>query len=277
LTSILAYGGAAALALYSLHRGARSGVLVLLPALLATALLGELVLHQGLAVAVTSLLLWVPVWLAALVLRETRSLALAMLVLAGVALVAVLLVFALFGDPSQWWLERLRALIDALVAQEASVERAALMPFVEQVAPLMTGSVAAGLTFAAITCLMLGRWWQALLVKPGALKQEFYALRLNRSLSLASVAIVALATLGPGALGALATQWSLIVLVPFLFVGLAVIHATLANLKAARGWLIAVYVLAALLPQALLMVVVAGVLDPWMDLRRRTANRNQLN
>ncbi|MCO6414421.1 MAG: hypothetical protein J5I92_16930 [Thiogranum sp.] len=277
LTSILAYGGAAALALYSLHRGGLAGVLVLVPALAATALLGELMLRQGLAVGVTSLLLWVPVWLAALVLRETRSLAMAVLVLTGVALLAVLLVFVLFGDPSQWWLERLGTLIDALVAQEPAMDRTALMPFAEQVAPLMTGSLAAGLTFAAVTCLLLGRWWQALLVKPGALRQEFYALRLNRTLSLACVAVVALAALGSGAAGAVATQWSLIVLVPFLFVGLAVIHAALANLKAARGWLIAVYVLAGLLPQALLMVVVTGVLDPWMDLRRRTANRNQLN
>ena len=60
-------------------------------------------------------------------------------------------------------------------------------------------------------------------------------------------------------------------MVLFLFVGLAVVHATLANLKAARGWLIAIYVLMGLLPQALLLVVVTGMLDPWLDLRRRTA------
>ena len=44
----------------------------------------------------------------------------------------------------------------------------------------MTGALAAGLSFAALTCLMLGRWWQSLMVKPGALRKEFYALRLNR-------------------------------------------------------------------------------------------------
>ena len=135
----------------------------------------------------------------------------------------------------------------------------------------MTGAMAAGLSFAAVTCVILGRWWQSLLVKPGALKQEFYALRLNRSLSMLGIGIVALATLEFGVISSLALQWSLIAMVPFLFVGLAVVHATLTNLQAAKGWLIGLYILAGLLPQVLLMVVLVGVLDPWLELRRRTA------
>ncbi len=271
LTSLLSYGGAAALALYSLHTGARSGVMVLLGAVLATGVLTEILLHQGLAVAVTSLLLWIPVWLAAVVLRGTLSLAMAMLVLSGLAMAGVLLFFALFGDPGQWWLGHLQALIDGLAAQpELQIDSAALREFAAQVAPFMTGALAAGLSFAALTCLMLGRWWQSLLVRPGALRKEFYALRLNRVLSMLGLAIFLAATVQLGGVSVLALQWSLVIMVPFLFVGLAVVHATLANLKAARGWLIAVYVLMGLVPHVLLMVVVTGMLDPWLDLRRRT-------
>ena len=272
LTSILSYGGTAALALYSLHAGARSGVIVLLGAMLVTGLLTEMLLHQGVTIAVTSLLLWIPVWLVAVVLRETRSLAMAMLALSALAMAGILLAFAWFGDPSQWWLERLQGLINSLAAQpELQIDTGSLMGFAEQVAPFMTGSLAAGLSFAALTCLMLGRWWQSLMVKPGALRKEFYALRLNRLLSLFGLAIIALAALGFGVVSTLSLQWVLVVTVLFLFVGLAVVHATLANLKAARGWLIAIYVLMSLLPQALLLVIVVGMLDPWLDLRRRTA------
>ena len=270
LTSVLSYGGTAALALFSLHAGARIGALVLLGAALVTGILAGLLMQQGMAVVVTSLLLWVPVWLAAVVLRETRSLALAMLVSSGLAMAGVLLVFIVFGDPGQWWLEHLQALIDSVAAQQ-EIDIAPLSEFAEQVAPFMTGALAAGLSFATLTCLLLGRWWQSLLVKPGALRKEFYALRLNRLLSLFGLAIIALAALGFGVVSTLALQWVLVVTVLFLFVGLAVVHATLANLKAARGWLIAIYVLMSLLPQALLLVVVVGMLDPWLDLRRRTA------
>ena len=271
LTSILSYAGAAALALYSLHVGARSGAIVLLGAMLVTGLLTEMLLHHGMTIAVTSLLLWFPVWLIAVVLRETRSLAMAMLALSALAMAGILLVFLWFGDPSQWWLERLSGLINSLADQpEIEIDTGSLHEFAEQVAPFMTGSLAAGLSFAALTCLMLGRWWQSLVVKPGALRKEFYALRLNRMLSLLAVAIFAVAALKLGSASALALQWSLIVMVPFLFVGLAVVHATLANLQATRVWLIVIYILMSLIPQVMILVVVTGMLDPWLDLRRRT-------
>jgi len=271
LTSILAYGGAAALALYSLHAGARAGAVALLGAAAVTGVLTQLLLHQGLAVVVTSLLLWIPVWLAAVVLRGTGSLAMAMLTLTGLALSLVTLIFLLLGDPGPWWVARLGSPADAVAAHpELGVDRTDLAQFIETVAPLMTGTMAAGLSFAALTCVILGRWWQALLVNPGGLRKDFYALRLGRVLSLVGIAMVAVATLKVGVLSSLALQWSLIAMVPFLFVGLAVVHASLANLKAAKGWLIALYVLMSLLPQVLLMVVLVGVLDPWLELRRRT-------
>lgn len=270
LTSILSYGGTAALALFSLHRGAGIGALVLLGAALVTGSLTGLLMQHGMAVAATSLMLWVPVWLVAVALRETRSLALAMLLSSGLAMAGVLLFFMVVGDPGQWWLERLQLLIDSLAVQQG-IDTAPLTEFVRQIAPFMTGALAAGLSFATLTCLLLGRWWQSLLVKPGALRTEFYALRLNRMLSFTGLAIVALAALDFGVVSALAIQWVPVVAVLFLFVGLAVVHATLANLKAARGWLIAIYVLMSLLPQALLMVAIVGLLDPWLDLRHRTA------
>jgi uncharacterized protein YybS (DUF2232 family) len=195
-----------------------------------------------------------------------------MLALAAVAMLGVLLVYLLYGDPAYWWQVQLQAIADALAEnQELQLDSATLAGFVEQVAPLMTGSLAAGLGFAAVTCLMLGRWWQSLLVKPGALRTEFYALRLNAGLSLAGIGLSVLAAANLGVVSSIALQWSLIAMVVFLFVGLAVLHATLANLKAAKGWIIAAYVLMSLLPQALLVVVVTGLLDPWVDLRRRTA------
>jgi len=272
LTSLLSYVGAAALALYSLHVGASRGLLVLLGATLATGLLSQVALHQGAAVAVTSLLLWLPVWIAAGVLRTTRSLAMAMLVLSGFAMLGVLLVFVVYGDPAPWWQQVLQGMVDRLATQPELTDAVdSLSAFVTQAAPLMTGSLAAGLSFAALTCLMLGRWWQSLLVKPGALRTEYYALRLNGALSLVGLVIIGLAAFKLGMLSKIALQWSLIAMVVFFFVGLAVLHATLANLKAAKGWLIAAYVLMSLLPQALLMVIITGLLDPWLDLRRRTA------
>jgi hypothetical protein len=283
LTSPFNYVGAAALALYSLYAGAQRGMLVLLGAAVATGLLAELLLGReggvmaagagtGTSVVVASLLLWLPLWLAAGVLRATLSLAMALLVLAVIAMTGVLLVFVLYGDPALWWQQVLQEMVDRLVEARLTTNGDGLSQLATTVAPLMTGVVASGLEFAAATCLILGRWWQSLLVKPGALRTEFYALRLNGGVSLAGAAILGLASLKLGVLSTIAAQWALIAMVVFLFVGLAVLHATLAKLKGGRVWLVIAYVLMSLLPQALLMVVVTGLLDPWLDLRRRTAS-----
>lgn len=270
-TSLLSYAGVGGLALYSLTHGARAGWLVLLGALIVIGILAELLFAQGMATALTSSILWVPVWLAAWVLRETRSVGMAILLIIGLAMLAVLLVFILFGDPEQWWLLLLTDWVNNIAAQADlgdSVD--ALNELVGQVAPVMTGSLAAGLSFVIVSCLLLGRWWQALMINPGGLRKEFYTLRLNRYLSIAGIVIFALAALKITAISALSLQWALIITALFLFIGLAVVHATLANLKVGRGWLIAIYVLMSLLPQALLLVVATGLLDPWLDLRGRT-------
>ncbi len=272
LTSILGYAAAAGLALYTLQQGGRSGAIAMLGSAVVVVLLTELLLNQGLAVVATSLMLWLPVWLAAVVLRETASLAMAILVLSGLAMLGVLLVYLFYGDPTEWWRQFMTDWIANLATQAgmATEDTQPLVDFAGLAAPVMTGALAAGLSFAAMACLVLGRWWQSLLLKPGALKQEFMALRLNRSLSLAGIAILVLAELKLGVVSDFVLQWALVVMVPFLFVGLAVVHATLANLNAGRGWLIGIYILISLFKEALLMVVIVGMLDPWLDLRGRT-------
>ncbi len=270
LTSVLVYAGGGALALYSLYAGPRQGLLAMAGALVV---IGGLTLVSGgkPLPALMLLLYWLPVWLAALVLRYTVSLSLALLVLTGTGLLLVVLAFAWLGDPAAWWQQQMQPLVEALARQpELELNRADLAAAAEQTARFMTGLMAGGLVFAALVSLLLGRWWQSLLVNPGGLREEFYALALGRSPTLAGVAIVVLASLGLGPFSDFALQLALVVMVPFILVGLAVIHATLAAHGVHRGWLIALYLLAGLLPQTLLMVAVAGMLDPWLDLRRRS-------
>ena len=61
----------------------------------------------------------------------------------------------------------------------------------------------------------------------------------------------------------------MIMLVPYLFAGLAVIHALVAQAGRGRGWLMAIYVLLAILPQSALLLAGGGLLDTWIDFRRR--------
>ncbi len=272
ITSILGYVAAAALVLNSLQLGARSGAIVLLASAGIVALLASVVTGQqaALAIAVILLALWVPLWLAAVVLRETRSMAMAILALSLLGMLGVALVYLLVGDPVQWWPVYVKEQLDVTVAAQPELKDhlEQMSDLVERVAPIVAGAMAAGLVMNALLGLALGRWWQAVVLdRPGAVRAEFYALRFNRSLSLAGVVIFALASLDFGIISTLALQWSLVIMVPFMFVGLAVAHATLSNLKAGVIWLVVVYIVAMFAPQ---LLVAVGILDPWLDPRRRT-------
>jgi hypothetical protein len=272
VTSLLGYVAAAALALNTLQSGVRSGAIVLLAASGIVALLASLVAGQQVlfGIAVILLVLWAPVWLSGVVLRETRSLAMALLALSLLGMLGVVLVYVVIGDPVQWWPDTVSRQLEAAVAVQPELREQfeQLSGLAEQIAPVLAGSMAAGLVMNALLCLALGRWWQAVVLeRPGAVRAEFYALRFNRSLSLAGLVIFALASLDLGMVSVLSLQWALVVMVPFMFVGLAVAHATLSNLKAGFVWLVIVYIVAMLAPQ---LLVAVGMLDPWLDPRRRT-------
>ena len=66
-------------------------------------------------------------------------------------------------------------------------------------------------------------------------------------------------------------QLAMIMLVPYLLAGLAVIHSLLYRAGRGRGWLIAIYVLLAFVPQATLLLAAGGLIDTWVDFRRRLA------
>ncbi|HUT42137.1 MAG TPA: hypothetical protein VM011_12420 [Gammaproteobacteria bacterium] len=270
-TTVLSYLAAAAVALVTLHIGILPGLQVLVLASAATLLFYQLVgLH---AVVVLNLLLvlllWLPCWLLALVLRQTRSLPQALLasVLFGGCL--LLAVYGYFGDPAPWWVGRLQEFETTLGEAGIKVQSLGDHELVGQIAALMTGVVVSSLITGVVGSLLLARWWQSLLVHPGAFREEFCSLRLGNLSGLLTVAIMVLARFMPDAAGDLAAQLAMVMLVPYLLAGLAVIHSLVKHAGRGKGWLVAVYVALAFLPQASLLLAGGGLLDTWLDFRRR--------
>ncbi|MGB5472823.1 MAG: hypothetical protein WBQ78_05020 [Gammaproteobacteria bacterium] len=270
-TTVLSYLAAAAVALVTLHIGILPGLQVLVLASAATLLFYQLIgLH---AVVVLNLLLvlllWLPCWMLALVLRQTRSLSQALLasVLFGGCL--MLAVYGYFGDPAPWWVVRLQEFETTLGEAGIKVQSLGDSELVGQIAALMTGVIVASLITGIVGSLLLARWWQSLLVHPGAFREEFCSLRLGNLSGLLTVAMMLLARFVPDAAGDLAAQLAMVMLVPYLLTGLAVIHSLVKQAGRGTGWLVAVYLALALLPQASLLLAGGGLLDTWLDFRRR--------
>lgn len=270
LGGLLNYLAAAVVGLVTLHVGTVPGLQVLLIATAVTVLFYQLMGVQAIVGLVMVLLLWLPSWMAAAVLLQTRNLgqALRAAMLFGVCL--LLVVFLAYGDPATWWLQQLQLVESTL--EEAGVSlppRLADPELQQQVAALLTGMVVASLVIGVISSLLLARWWQSLLVHPGGFREEFYGLRLGYAAGLVTLAVMVTARLTQGTLSDFSAQLAMILLVPFLLVGLAIIHSLLRQYRRGTGWLVLVYVLLAVFPQASLLLAAGGLMDTWIDFRRR--------
>ena len=248
---------AAAIALVTMAQGMRNGTWVALWALLPALLLGWVSGDYG-----TGFLL-LSVYVGAVVLAQTLSLSLALIAIIPVSAVGgfVLLTF------NTAFLEAMLSMLDAWIAalQSESPETGdslnALRPTANQVA----GLVATGNAFLASLSLLLGRYWQSALFKPGAFGEEFRALKLPGALT-ALLVLVAMA----GALsGSETAAWSALAGIPVTLAGFGLFHHIAKRQQLGGTFLTIGYVLWVIVDGLKVGVLLAVLLDAFLDLGRR--------
>ena len=248
---------AAAIALVTMAQGMRNGTWVALWALLPALLLGWVSGDYG-----TGFLL-LSVYVGAVVLAQTLSLSLALMAIVPVSAVGgfVLLTF------NTAFLEAMLSMLDAWIAalQSESPETGdslnALRPTANQVAGLM----ATGNAFLASLSLLLGRYWQSALFKPGAFGEEFRALKLPGALT-ALLVLVAMA----GALsGSETAAWSALAGIPVTLAGFGLFHHIAKRQQLGGTFLTVGYVLWVIVDGLKVGVLLAVLLDAFLDLGRR--------
>jgi hypothetical protein len=213
--------------------------------------------------ALPLLLFWVLAALSAVVLRCSSNLALAMLVplLAGLAVIAF--IYTAFPEPVELWKE---VLVQSGQAWGLEPGRPGFAEIVADRARWMTGMVAAAAMIVMSACLFLGRWWQASLYHPGGFGPEFRGLRFGRGITLLVATLYAL-YLWSGSEPVLSVLCVLTAL--YGFQGLALMHA-FARARALNVLAITLfYVILFLSVYAKLFLSVLGMVDAWVDGRRR--------
>lgn len=260
-TVLFAWVGAAVIALVTLRKGSSQGSQVLLWAMLPAVVMAAM----GDTGPVTTLL---GVMLAAIVLRSTTSWpwALVAAVTSGIVTALLLLTFG------RGYLEEiLRLLSDALAQLQsqnsASTPLQLVQPTVMQVAGLLGLSNA----FTVVMCLILARWWQALLYNPGGFSAEFHGLRLPPQLSIALLLVgLLLSTLG--------SDYRLLAVIfalPFMFAGFALVHGLAARKQLSTNVLIMFYIVWLLFAPVKALLLIAAIIDSWINFRGRVADKGQ--
>jgi hypothetical protein len=209
----------------------------------------------------------VMVWLLASVLRVTVSwrLILEIMVILGILTVAGF--HLLLENVPDWWaalFTRYEAFLNSLLAGQITEDKVHQM-FV-QITPLATGLFSALVLLGAFCQLIVARWWQAAMFRPGGLGKEFVEIRAGMILTVIFTLTVVAALLGV----AFAIDLLPVVILPLTIGGLSLVHKWGRYNKKVVYLIAAIYVGLIFLPVVLIVVLaLAGYVDGWYDLRKR--------
>lgn len=263
----VAWLSGAAVALVALVNGHRSGLLVTAIAGIGTAVLAWLILSLPLVAVYYVLLVWLPLVMVAVVLKQTVSMVLTLQLIAGVSLAGIVLLYVLFPDFGEIWRPSLNRMADELIAQsDGQLEADQLQQIVDQIVRLLPGFFASSFMIGIMLSLYLARWWQAVIYNPGGFGKEFQSIDLGKGSALIALAIaVAAALAGADIFNAML----LVVFALYLNQGIAVLHAVFAGRQLNAVWLFLVYLIMFVVPHTLVLLALAGLADTWIDFRRR--------
>jgi hypothetical protein len=214
-------------------------------------------------------------WGLAASLRASESWVRVLLVSVGLGLLYGVILGAVFREPIEALAQAMQELLPHAfgdVYQQMSVDERARLGAL--ITPVLNGLIAVVLQIVSVVCLILGRYWQALLYNPGGFGREFRSLKLSRALMLVLLVCMLVApNFGPQ-LAMLTPLCS----VPLVFAGLALIHGLVAEKHLGRFWLVGLYVTLVLFVQLIYpLLVVFAIVDSLIDFRGRLASKDADN
>ncbi len=230
--------------------------------LVGFSVLANLPLQLGFAYAVV---IWLPVWSAATVLRLFEQQGLLLLIVGLMAAVLIAVMYMIIGDVSVWWQQWLMLMIEKTMPPENIEQYKAVL---NPAASMLNAMMMAGLLLNIVSSVLFARWWQSRLFNPGAFRQEFYALCLP-SMILPASAVMTLLVF------TLAEPWrdlfrDIMVVLMFMYLiqGISAVHRNVDKYKLSTAWIASMYCLLILMPQMALFIACLGMTDVYLSWRK---------
>jgi len=267
----------AAVALVTLRRGGNEGLYVLIFSCLSAALLGYFLFGNLQFALLYGLVLWLPIWLISIVLREGKHLSIAIQIAVLLGMVGVVGFYLYANDATALWQSVLNVMVQPMLENsppDAPVDE--IKQSIQVFSQFMTGAIAAGTVYGLLFGLFLARWWQSILFNPGGFREEYLSLRVHPQVAIASLLIVAIAWFSSGIVSEVCWNISILLVVLYTFVGTAIVHSAFLETKIKRFAVPFLYVTLVLVPHAIALVVLVGVLDAWLDLRSKILNKKNM-
>jgi hypothetical protein len=254
----------------TLRLGSREGLYVLSGSCVVVAVLSTLQLGNyqlGLMYGfLQGVVFWLPVWLIAWVLRESRQMVLAIEVAVLLGILAVIGFYLFQSAPAQFWGDVFKVMISMIQQNQPDIPLDMLQQSANALAPYMTGIMLAGVVFSLLLGLFVARLWQARLYNPGGFKAEYLALSGHAPLAIATLVLFAIASFLNSEL-----CWNILVVLVVFYasIGTAVLHSLISVLRGSRYWLLLFYVVLFFSLKLMALVAIFGLMDTWLNLRNK--------
>jgi len=266
----------ASVSLVTLRRGGNEGLYVLIFSCLSAGILSFFLFGNVQFALLYGLVLWLPIWLISIALREGRHLSVAIQIAVLFGMIGVLGFYLFVNDPAILWQSVLSVMVQPMLANNPDVPLEEVTQSIAVFSHFMTGAIAAASVYGLLSGLFLARWWQAVLYNPGGFRAEYLSLQANPKVALASFILVAIAGLSSGFVAELCWNVSILFVVLYAFIGMAVLHSVFLEVKTKRFAVPLLYISLVLVPHVIAIVVMVGVLDTWLDLRSKILNKKNI-
>lgn len=257
-----------------LTQGSVSGIKPILVSMLGISLVSWALIGNPWLGLWVGLVQWLPIILLSQTLRSTRSLA--MMLLAGVALgaVAIAVQFLSLGEADMELMARTFQRMGALGQGSSGEEVLVPAEQAKQIVNVVVVGFVAMLYLLLVPIVLLARWTQARLADSKAFGEEFRQLALGKTAALIALIVAALGFL-------MKQPWlaSLLYLlvIAFMFQGIAIVHARVKGRRPARLILSVFYCVLLIAPMAVALTALTGVIDNWLVFRKRVAQADTDN
>lgn len=214
-------------------------------------------------------LIFIPVWVMAMLLRQLRSMALSLELGMLVTALLVGITWLVYGEaPASALTEYLR-----VHQLDPAVDNGIPAPMLAKIFlvlwPMMVGII-------QLAIILTARWVQSHVYYPGGFRADFHQLRLNKSVAIIVVILTLLMQVASPEQYMVLFQVQPLASLLLILAGLALVHwyATYKGLKS--FWLGAVYLIIFLVPQlAGLILGVTAIIDSFINIRQRVIAAKQ--
>jgi hypothetical protein len=224
-------------------------------------------------------------WVFAAMLHRKASWNTVFQVAALIGVVVICGIHLVYPDVADWWGVQLQAYYEQAQAVTQQLKNAAgssvAVPTlgdsqreaIQVTRSYATGVMTAFILFNAMIQLIVARWWQAIVFNPGSLRRELRNIRLSKLAGGLFILSLVLSYFDNSVI----TDIMPVLYLLFAAAGLSLIHYLIGLLQSPMVWFWLVFLYISIifaLPLSLWLVGILGLLDVWMDIRKKVGIRH---